>query len=163
SVLLLLPRAGGSARRRALPYGLSVLAGALLPPAAIVLYFASRGAVGALVDCTIRHNLLPGVGRWGYSIRLYLLAPILAMILLAARFIMKRFPGDGARVAFLLLLAGSQYVLLSTVWPVHTRQDLLPFYPLFAPLLAGLLLARRDRAPGAGRAWTWTAPRAALC
>jgi 4-amino-4-deoxy-L-arabinose transferase-like glycosyltransferase len=154
SVLLLLPRAGGDARRRALPYGLSVLAGALLPPAAIVLYFASRGALGALVDCTIRHNLLPGVGRWGYSIRIYLLVPILALLLAAARFIMKRFPGDGARVAFLLLLAGSQYVLLSTVWPVHTRQDLLPFYPLFAPLVAGALLA--------GSAWIWTARRAAL-
>jgi len=115
-----------------------------------------------MVDCTIRHNLLPGVGRWGYSIRIYLLVPILGLLLVAARFIMKRFPGDGARVAFLLLLAGSQYVLLSTVWPVHTRQDLLPFYPLFAPLVAGLLLARRDRAAGAGRAWTWSARRAAL-
>jgi hypothetical protein len=162
SVLLLLPRAGAGARRRALPYGLSVLAGALVPPAAIILYFASRGALGQLFDCTIRHNLLPGVGRWGYSIRIYLLAPILALLLLAARFIMRRFPGDGARVAFLLLLTGSQYVLLSTVWPVHTRQDLLPFYPLFAPLVAGVLLARRARAPGGGRAWTWTAPRAAL-
>ena len=160
SVLLLAPRA--SARRRILPFGLSVLAGLLLSPLAIVLYFASRGAFRPLVECTIRHNLLPGIGRWGYSIRIYLMMPILGLLLAAARFIMKRFPGDGARVAFLLLLAGSQYVLLSTVWPVHTRQDLLPFYPLFAPLVAGLLLVRRDRAPGAGRAWTWTAPRAAL-
>ncbi len=162
SVLLLQPRGIRSARRRILPYGLSVLGGALLPPLAIVLFYASRGALGQLVDCTIRHNLLPGVGRWGYSTRIYLMMPIFGLLLVAARLIMKRFPGDAARVAFLLLLSGSQYVLLSTVWPVHTRQDLLPFYPLFTPLLAGLLLARRDRAPGAGRSLIWTAPRAAL-
>src|SRR2546422_17781 len=88
---------------------------------------------------------------------------LLALLVFAARVIMKRFPGDGARVAFLFLLAGSHYLLLSTVWPVHTRQDLLPFYPLFTVLVAGLLLARRRRgASGTDGRWHWVAPRAAL-
>ncbi|OLE66936.1 MAG: hypothetical protein AUG09_05000 [Acidobacteria bacterium 13_1_20CM_2_68_7] len=119
---------------------LAFLAGLLVAPAAVVLYFSARGALADLYYCTIQHNLLPGVGRWGYSRRVYLLPPILALLIAAARFLIRHLTGGGARVAFLLLLSGTQYLLLSTVWPVHTRQDLLPFYPLFTVLLAGLLL-----------------------
>ena len=162
SVLALMPRGGTKARRRILPCALSLLGGTLLPPLAIVLFFASRGALRRLIECTLLHNLLPGVGRWGSSGRLYLLPPILALLVLAARALVRRLPGDSARVAFLLLLSGSQYALLSTVWPVHTRQDLLPFYPLFTPLVAGVLLARPDGAGTPGRSRFWTARRAAL-
>lgn len=161
SIVLLSRRGVGDAQRRALPYTLSVLGGLVLPPGGIVLYFAARGALPNLIDCTIRHNLLPGVGRWSYSKRVYLLVPILGLLIVAARFIMKRFPREAVRVSFLLLLSGSQYLLLSTLWPVHTRQDLLPFYPLFTVLLLGLLVARRQAAPAADRPWTWSAPRAA--
>jgi hypothetical protein len=162
TVFLLAPRADPGARRRALPYALSVLGGFVLPPAALVLFFAARGSLRELVYCTVAHNLLPGVGRWGTSKRIYLLVPVFILLLLTARFIMKRFPGDGVRVAFLFLLAGSQYLLLSTVWPVHTRQDLLPFYPLFTVLLAGLLLARRVSPGGETRLLTWSVPKAAV-
>ena len=145
----------------------SALGGVVVLPLAIVFYFAARGALPDLVRGAVLHNMVPGVGIWGRSSRHLLTLPILALLLVAARAILRRFPGDGARVAFLLLLAGSQYVLLSTLWPVHTRQDLLPFYPLLTVLLAGLLLARRPAAGeegdrrGDGR-WTWAAPRAAI-
>jgi dolichyl-phosphate-mannose-protein mannosyltransferase len=160
-ILLLSPRPGGDARRRAGVFAASVLGGLVVLPLAIVLFFMARGALRDLIYCTVEHNLLPDVGRWGYSKRTYLLLPILALLLAAARFIIRRFSGGG-RAAFLLLLAGSQYLLLSTLWPVHTRQDLLPFYPLFTVLLAGILLARRQGAPGGERRWSWAAPGAAL-
>jgi len=137
--------AAGPARRRSPSFVLSFLAGCALIPGMLLVYFAARGAWGDLVYCTIRHNLLPGVGRWGYSKRIYLLLPILALLVAAARFLVRRLPGVGSKAAFLLLLSGSQYLLLSTVWPVHTRQDLLPFYPLLTVLLAGVLLCRRSR------------------
>ncbi len=162
TVFLLAPRADPGARRRALPYALSVLGGLVLPPALFVVFFAARGSLRPLVYCTITHNLLPDVGRWGTSKRIYLLVPIFLLLLAAARLIAKYFPGDGVRVAFLFLLAGSEYLLLSTVWPVHTRQDLLPFYPLFTVLLAGLLLARRGPPLGASRPLTWSVPKAAV-
>ena len=163
ALLVLAPRPAAAARQRTLAYTLSALGGLALPPSALVLFFAARGALRELFYCTVTHNLLPGVGRWGTSKRTALLLPILALLLCAARVIMRRFPGDGVRVAFLFLLAGSQYLLLSTVWPVHTRQDLLPFYPLFTVLLAGCLLAHRGAgAPGGERRWNWIAPRAAL-
>ena len=122
---------------------LAAAGGMVVLPAAIVAFFGARGALAALYYGTVGHNLLPGVGRWGYSKRLYLLLPILALLLGAARLLVRRLPATGFAVAFLLLLSGSQYLLLSTVWPVHTRQDLLPFYPLFTVLLAGALLAWR--------------------
>ena len=163
ALLVLAPRPAAAARQSTLAYTLSALGGLALPPLALVLFFAARGALRELFYCTVTHNLLPGVGRWGTSKRTALLLPILALLLCAARVIMRRFPGDGVRVAFLFLLAGSQYLLLSTVWPVHTRQDLLPFYPLFTVLLAGCLLAHRGAgAPGGERRWNWIAPRAAL-
>jgi len=135
---------------------LSFLAGLSVAPAAVVLYFGSRGALRDLLYCTIQHNLLPGVGRWGYSRRVYLILPILAVLIAAARSLLRRFPGDAFRVSFLLLLCGSQYLLLSTVWPVHTRQDLLPFYPLFTVLLAGLLLGAPVRTAAAGAPSRWS-------
>ena len=122
---------------------LAAAGGMVVLPAAIVGFFGSRGALADLYYCAVGHNLLPGVGRWGYSKRLYLLVPILALLLAAARLLVRRLPANGIAVAFLLLLSGSQYLLLSTVWPIHTRQDLLPFYPLFTVLLAGTLLAWR--------------------
>jgi len=143
----------------------SALGGIAVLPLAIVLYFAARGALPDLVRDAVLHNTVPGVGIWGKSSRHLLTLPILALLLVAARAILRRFPGQGARAAFLFLLAGSQYVLLSTLWPVHTRQDLLPFYPLLTVLLAGLLLARREAAGeqgGGGSGWSWTAPRAAI-
>ena len=139
-----------------LPLVLAFLAGLLVAPAAVVLYFSARGALADLFYCTIQHNLLPGVGRWGYSRRVYLLPPILALLIAAARFLIRHLTGGGARVAFVLLLGGSQYLLLSTLWPVHTRQDLLPFYPLFTVLLAGLLLDGSVRIAGAGGSSRWS-------
>lgn len=135
----------GARPARAASCALSVVGGMVVLPAAIVTYFSARGALPDLLYCAVEHNLLPGVGRWGYSMRLYLLLPVLVLLFMAARLLIRRLPGNGVRVAFVLLLAGSQYLLLSAVWPVHSRQDLLPFYPLFTVLLAGLLLALRDR------------------
>ncbi len=160
------PAPSGPAPRPAIlryaSFVLAFLSGCAVLPAAIAIYFAARGAWRDLVYCTIEHNLLPGVGRWGYSLRIYLLLPILALLVAAARFLARRLPGEGPRAAFLLLLCGSQYVLLSTVWPVHTRQDLLPFYPLFTVLLAGVLLARRAPDTGDGTLrLTWDERRAA--
>lgn len=133
----------GARPARLRPATLAAAGGMVVLPAAIVAFFGARGALASLYYCAVGHNLLPGVGRWGYSKRLYLLVPILALLFAAARLLVRRLPANGFAVAFLLLLSGSQYLLLSTVWPVHTRQDLLPFYPLFTVLLAGALLAWR--------------------
>jgi hypothetical protein len=140
-ILLAAPRKADGMGRSIARFASAVAAGIVLPPAALALWFTLKGAFKEMLYCTVQHNLLSDVGRWGYSKRLYLLLPILALLLVAARFIARHFPQEGVRVAFLLLLAGSQYLLLSTVWPVHTRQDLLPFYPLFTPLLAWIVLA----------------------
>jgi len=147
------------AGRRSVSFVLSFLAGCALIPGVLLAYFAARGAWHDLVYCTLEHNLLPGVGRWGYSKRIYLLPPILALLVAAARFLVRRLPGVGSRAAFLLRLCGTQYLLLSTVWPVHTRQDLLPFYPLFTVLLAGVLLCGRAGAAGES-GLTWDVPGA---
>jgi hypothetical protein len=133
----------GARPARMVRSALAAAGGMVVVPAAIVAWFGARGALTDLYYCVIGHNLLPGVGRWGYSKRLYLLLPILALLLGMARLLVRRVPGPGVVLAFLLLLSGSQYLLLSTVWPVHTRQDLLPFYPLFTVLLAGGMLAWR--------------------
>src|SRR2546425_6033508 len=64
AVLLLAPRAAGGAPRRAVAYALSGQGGLVLPPLALVLFFAARGALRELFYCTVEHNMLPGVGRW---------------------------------------------------------------------------------------------------
>src|SRR6267378_1860478 len=89
--------APGTRRSGTLSYVLAVLGGLAVAPAAIVLYFWARGALHDLLYCTVQHNLLPGVGRWGYSRRIYLLPPILALLIAAARVLLGR--PDRAAVA----------------------------------------------------------------
>jgi hypothetical protein len=126
-----------------------VIAGAALPVAGLLLYFARRDAVGALLDGAIRHNVLPGLGNWQTPWRRLLFIPEMGVMALAAAWLARRHADDARaqRVAFLALTAGAFLAALQTLWPLFTTYDLLVFYPLVVPAVVGAMLPLDASAP----------------
>jgi hypothetical protein len=139
-----------------------MFAGAVLPIAALVLYFAHRDALGALVDGAVRHNVLPGLGNWQTPWRRALFVPEMGLMALAAGWMARRQPDQARaqRAAFLALTAGAFLAALQTLWPLFTTYDLLVFYPLAVPAVIGAMLPATASAPA--HAWRFPALAAAL-
>jgi hypothetical protein len=142
----------------------AALAGAAIVPALIVGWVTARGGLAAMRYGVIEHNMLPDVGRThGMHWRLPLM--ILAIGLLA--FVVRKVIADATDKtlsARRCLVVGSAVVytlLLLGIWPLLSRQDLLPSAPLLALGLAAWLTARRHPAAAwlpaclaiAGLAW----------
>ncbi len=124
-VLALTPR-GRREWRCVMRSGLAAGASMLLVPGLVTAYFAAHGALGPFLYGTVWHNLTPGIGA-ARPTYLALLAAVFAPI--AARAIMKLGPAPARRRAFLLLVTLA-YLGLVCVWPIVTRQDMLPVIPL---------------------------------
>jgi len=103
---------------------------ALVPPALIALYFASRGAWRPFWYCTISHNLVASE----HPRRMLLLPISLAIIVAFARGILR----DDAPFAirkrrlFLFLVSAAYGAALISIWPIIESEHWLPFYPLAA-------------------------------
>ena len=110
-------------------------AGFIIFPGLLIIGFMSCGAGDAFYDCVVRHNILPGLNRWKTIVPRALIFPWLASLAwFAARWLYRRSPGPS--VAFqrvtLFLTALLYITALQCFWPLVTRQDDLPFYPLAA-------------------------------
>jgi hypothetical protein len=147
-VRLLLPDrstgGSGSSLRERLGPALSFAGGFLAIPSAIVLFFVSKGAFGDLLEGTIFHNTVPGLGRWNAGFQLLLLVPFL---LLLAWGIRRGFAGSRAgryhrHVPLLAAIAGLYFILFFCVWPLVTPQDWMPLLPLVALLAIGFIRPR---------------------
>jgi hypothetical protein len=138
----------------------AAIAGALVVPALLVAYFASRGALAAMHDQTISFNVVPGLGLWSSAPwRGWLFVPCVALCVWLAHRVVRGAPGlgTGRRRAAVLLGGGLYWAVVETLWPLVTRENLLPVYPVAALALAVIALALGDRAarstpdPGIGR------------
>lgn len=132
------------------------LAGAVIIPGLVVLYFYHRGMLADMQYCMITHNVLPGAsGRLFGSgaIKTWLKGATVAIIggYLIAR--LHRPIPVRARLAFLFLAPFLYLTTLVASWPVLTSEDYLPFYPAVmltvGPALLWLvrLCVRDDRFP----------------
>jgi Dolichyl-phosphate-mannose-protein mannosyltransferase len=128
---------------------LFVVAGALVAPAALCAFFAAHGALQALFYGAIQHNLLAGVDAKNHPSYLRLALPLSLPFLFVAACWIGRFSPDRAtavRRAFLFLTATIYYGVLYSVWTLLTRQDFLPFYPVFAVVATPWVLQGVDAA-----------------
>ncbi len=171
--LLLLPLAAGpgqaAASRRSWIRLLPPLMGGTLGPLLLLsLLFARLGAGRALLNATVTHNLLGGLGTWSVPWRRLLFLPEMALVTGAAAWLARRRgPSPVARrVAFLVLAAGAFFAALQTIWPLYTTYDLLVFYPLLAPIIVGSMQAPGGAAPvpepGGRPAQAWRYPAIVL-
>jgi Dolichyl-phosphate-mannose-protein mannosyltransferase len=125
--------------------GFSILTGGIL------CLFGSMGACPAMYRCVIEHNLggqepdfLHRVFRGALDPRFWFFVPALYFVAFALG---RRSSEQHLRIAFLVLFVGFYPLLLLGGWPVITRQDFLPLYPLLFACLPPLVLSLLQRLP----------------
>jgi hypothetical protein len=141
---------GARVSGKAVAGALAGIAGLLVIPAAVVLYFQRRGALDALIAGAVRHNLQ--VSQHGPSPlrRFLILAVGVPLLLLIGRWSRRAGPPALARQRLLLaLFAGSYLIAVETLWPLVTSQTYLPVEPLLCLMVAAAAVGTGRRAGGA--------------
>ena len=118
------------------------MAGAVLVPGIIAIFFLIKGYWSDFRYCIFDFNLL---ARSLLPRRTHWLSIFSFPFILLGAGLLLRSGGDptrNARRAFLLILCGSYLVLLESVWRSVMHQDYLPVYPLIFVLGAAYLIAR---------------------
>jgi hypothetical protein len=113
---------------------LAPIAGMLIAPTLVLSFFAFKGALPQMYYCVISHNLSSGGAPWElviqrtWDVRFWQFIPLLA----GGIWLSKRDtqPDRGLRRLFFLAVTGFFCPLLFTFWPLVSKQDFLPYYPL---------------------------------
>jgi hypothetical protein len=131
--------------RHLLGVGAAAAWGIVTVPSALILFFAVEKALPQFYYGAIGHNVMPGIYHL-HPLSLPLCAAAVVLGIVAALVARRSTaaPGLAVRRVFVCLLAGALFAVL-LLWPVLTRQDLLPIYPLLIVALvaaAGGLLRR---------------------
>ncbi len=112
----------------------ATIAGALIVPILVIAFFAFQGALPQMYNCVIAHNLTYSWNPWHLIIaritdlRFWLFVPAIAGgVWLAKR---DKEPGRAARRLYFLAATGLYCPLLFVFWPLISKQDYLPFYPI---------------------------------
>src|SRR5712691_5691456 len=127
----------GTGRQRAGRCIVIFLAAFAIPPAAIALYFAARGAWQPFLYSVITHNIV----HHFRTARLILLPGLLLLIAILARRV-----ADSPRRLFLFVTAHFYAAALYCLWPLVEHEHWLPYYPLAAITLVPLLRVRQAMA-----------------
>jgi hypothetical protein len=155
---------GGPGRPSFLRNAGAALGGVAIAPLVVTAVFLLDGAFGPYLYGAVWHNLVPGLGQWGRAPGAWRAFPLLVGGALAGAVVVWR-TGHDAHVALrrvFVLLAGSIYAVgLFTLWPLRSRQDLLPVEPLAILGLVPLVRGAGDRLGRALGVPRWIAPAAA--
>lgn len=134
--------------REALLHTLAFAGGFAVLPASVLAFFAGQGALDDLWYCTVQHNVVPNLGHGTHSVRNALLA---LLVLVSVGWLARRVMHHGETVthnmrgAILILSAVVYLILMYGLWPLFTRQNLLPVWPLVMLGVVALVTRRQTR------------------
>jgi hypothetical protein len=142
-------------QRPAMPM-LAFLVGLLLLPTMLILFFGFHGALPAMYKSVVLHNLSGSSGAVSWTTRVG--QPLVWLLLPALYFGFVIVPhrvtnNENAReLVWHILITGLYCPVLVLGWPVVTKQDFAPFYPLVGVYLGPFILTvvawlRRIRVP----------------
>jgi hypothetical protein len=123
---------------------LASIGSALIVPILWVSFFAFEGALPQMYYCLIAHNVTSVEDPWHLmmakinDIRFWLFVPAIAGGLWLAK--RDEVPQRAARKVFFLATTGFYFPLLFTFWPLVSKQDFLPFYPILMTTIGFLLV-----------------------
>ena len=120
-------------------YFIAPLFGTLIVPLALVGFFAWKGALSQMYYCVIAHNIAASADQWSLflhrtrDLRFWLFVPMIA----GGIWLAKRDPDRQRSIhrLFFLAVVGLYCPLLFSFWPLISKQDFLPFYPLLILVL----------------------------
>jgi hypothetical protein len=119
---------------------LAAVAGALIIPLVVIAFFAWKGGLGQMYYCVITHNIVSEGNPWrmvlqrSHDIRFWLFIPMI----LGGLWLVKRDDDrDRAlRRLFFLSVIGLFCPLLFSLWPLVSKQDFIPFFPIVTLVLS---------------------------
>jgi len=125
-------------------HGLAGLAGFVVLPAAVIVFFASQNALPSLYYGTIGHNLLLRSHHYiPLVVRLFFffigMATSVCMAFIMVR--RSRTVEMGWRRALILMATSAYWLLLVCFWPLLQNEHYLPFYPLLMVLVTGTIFS----------------------
>ena len=128
------------------------LAGFFVFAGSVVCFFIALGAGPAMYHCVVQHNLAGNDVDFSSRVVSSLVDPRFWFVVPAIYFVgFQLVKFDNAerrfRIAFLVLLTSFYPLLLRGLWPVVTRQDFLPYYPLLCASLSPLIFWSGKRLP----------------
>ncbi len=126
----------------------SALAGFVVVPGMLVVFLARQGALADMKYCIFQHNILPaGMHVEGRTPSWILLALAVLILTLIARILFRFWGNEGTafRRTTVFLHAGLLLSVLELAWPVNTRQNYLPVYPLAMLILCVPLISAAER------------------
>ena len=117
--------------------------GLALYPVLTVLFFRLHGALTAMYDCVVLHNLVADPKSQPLYLRLLKWAALLVVPVVGSIVVYRRLQRDAKliRAVWLFLVAIFYYITLKALWPFATPEDYLPSDPLFMIFLAAATLA----------------------
>ena len=119
---------------------LALVAGALIIPLVVIAFFAWKGVLGQMYYCVIAHNILSERNPWqmvlqrSHDIRFWLFIPMILAGLWLAKHDDDR--DRALRRLFFLSVIGLFCPLLFTLWPLVSKQDFIPFFPILILVLS---------------------------
>jgi hypothetical protein len=127
----------------------AALAGLLLPPALVVLFFVAQGAGPEFSYCVIEHNVPPGHQHLRFRLNQFLDWEPLLLLPLAGIFfspLLRRQPAKLLGALFVYLAACIYWIALVGCWPILTAEDYLPFPPaVLSVVVAGVFATLASR------------------
>ena len=120
----------------------SAAVGMLVIPALTVLFFITHGAGPQMLQCVIKHNILPGGHSAGRLVKFTFHWLLWLLPVTAGGVLITRLPHATAvrdRIVFIFFAAALYYSTLICFWPILTDEDYLPFYPAMAITVAPAL------------------------
>jgi hypothetical protein len=124
----------------------TLLAGSLVVPGLLALWFARQGALHHAVFGIFTYNSVPHLGRLhaARAVRVGVLemAGAVALLIPLSAWMAPRVIAPGRRLAFHLIFLGSGFygALIYSLWPLLDAEHLIPFHPLIITGLMPLLL-----------------------
>jgi hypothetical protein len=115
------------------------LAGLLIVPLAVVAFFSWKGALEQMYYCVISHNIAARGDQWSLflhrmrDLRFWLFIPMIAGGLWLAKRDKKQ--DRALQRLFFLAVTGLYCPLLFSFWPLISKQDFLPFFPILILVL----------------------------
>jgi hypothetical protein len=128
-------------------YALAATAGVLLIPLIVIIFFVAQGAGAPFWYDTVQHNVLPGMGHWRRPYPLLLFPFLLLLLWRGAYRIAHSTPHThlGTRRVVVFLASAGYATALFCLWPLWTREDYLPLYPLLVVFVTAVVLRTSDR------------------
>jgi 4-amino-4-deoxy-L-arabinose transferase-like glycosyltransferase len=129
---------------------LTLIGGALIFPVLVVAFFAGQNALNQLYYCVIAHNLMPGEEPWN-ALMVHRMRDsrfwLFVLTLGGGWWLAKRDENRarGRRRLFFFAVVGFYCTILFSFWPLVSKQDFIPYFPIVSMAIAVPLVMLAER------------------